>query len=93
MNLPEPLLSYMSDARPLHETLRLSLIQLSAFALQQATSRHRFAVDFSSVEKAAQSYAGAKDGLRALRVSNGAWQASVDGQSCDFAGAPRAVHG
>ena len=70
--LLEPVTGYVLAARPLHENLRLALLQLSGFLLQRLLARPTAVADFRSVEAARDVIAGAEADLAALSAPNGA---------------------
>jgi hypothetical protein len=68
VNLPDPVLRYVLEARPLHESLRRALIQLSGFLLKRLTAERDGIVDFAPVEGARTGLGEAGEGLRGLRA-------------------------
>jgi hypothetical protein len=70
--LLEPVAGYALAAKPLHENLRLALLQLSGFLLQRLLARPTAVVDFRPVEAARDVIAGAGADLAALSAPNGA---------------------
>jgi hypothetical protein len=62
------LLRYMVDAKPLHDLLRRSLIQLSGFLLKRTTCGRSSLHDFEPVEIARAEIVEAADFLRSLRA-------------------------
>jgi hypothetical protein len=72
VSLPDPVLRYMLEAKPLHEALRRALIQLSGFLLKRLTAARNGIVDFEPVEAARAGLGEAADGLRALRAPRAA---------------------
>lgn len=72
MSLADPVLSYVLAARPVHERLREALIQLSAFALLEATQPTRAKLDTSVLDRAREALKQPAAETAALRVPSGA---------------------
>jgi hypothetical protein len=68
LSLPDPLLRYVLEAKPIHEVLRRALIQLSGFLLKRLTAAGGKLVDFEPVDAARAGIGEASDELRSLRV-------------------------
>ena len=68
MTLPDPVLRYVLEAKPLHEPLRRALIQLSGFLLKRLTAERNSVVDFEPIEAARTGVGEAAEGLRSLRA-------------------------
>lgn len=66
MNLPDPVLRYVVEARPAHDAIRRALIQMSAFLLKRLTVGRGGIVDFEPLEAARAGFAEAVDSLRSL---------------------------
>jgi hypothetical protein len=68
----DPLARYISQAQPLHDLLRRSLIQLSGFVLKRTIAGSRAIVDYEPIEGAREQIREAAGGLRSLRAPSGA---------------------
>jgi hypothetical protein len=64
----DPLARYISEAQPLHDRLRLGVIQLSGFLLKRTIAGSRGIVDYEPMEGAREQIREAADGLRSLRA-------------------------
>ncbi len=68
MNLPDPVLRYVLEAKPVHEALLQTLTQLAGFALVRLTGGPSSVVDAGPVEFARDTFDGCGDRLPSLRV-------------------------
>ncbi len=68
MNLPDPVVRYVLEAKPVHAALLQTLTQLAGFALMRLTSGRASVIDAGPVELARDAFDGCADRLHGLRV-------------------------
>ncbi|MDR3496311.1 MAG: hypothetical protein P4L82_17060 [Ancalomicrobiaceae bacterium] len=72
MSLPDPLLRYSVDAKPVHDLLRRALIQLAGFQLKRLVADRPGLCSYEPVEAARSALSEAAECLRSLGSPSGA---------------------